>query len=157
MVRLLYLTLIFALMGQIQSSRLYSGTPEVQEKLSQDLGEYHDSLVRDYWKLVTLQWTNLQMLCIHVKLLFPSERLVEEILGDPEARRLAEESKNKNHWELGHLFLNKIMFTGSCQEIGTCSSLSSYCSTNPSIAQMCQVTCELNGCSSANSIAPITL
>ena len=48
MVRLLYLTLIFALMGQIQSSRLYSGTPEVQEKLSQDLGEYHDSLVRDY-------------------------------------------------------------------------------------------------------------
>ena len=34
---------------------------------------------------------------IHVKLLFPSERLVEEILGDPEARRLAEESKNANH------------------------------------------------------------
>ena len=49
------------------------------------------------------------------------------------------------------------MFTGTCQDIGSCSSLSAFCQTNPSIANMCPVTCEINGCSSANSVAPVTL
>ena len=39
MVRSLYLALIFALVGQIQSSQLYTGTNEVQEGLNLDIGE----------------------------------------------------------------------------------------------------------------------
>ena len=36
----LYLALIFALVGQIQSSKLYSGTLGVQEGPSLDIGEF---------------------------------------------------------------------------------------------------------------------
>ena len=47
MVISLYLTLIFALVGQIQSSKLYSGTLGVQEGPSLDIGEF--TLVRAYY------------------------------------------------------------------------------------------------------------
>ena len=40
MVMSLYLALIFALVGQIQSSKLYSGTLGVQEGPSLDIGEF---------------------------------------------------------------------------------------------------------------------
>ena len=49
MVRSLYLSLIFALVGQIQSSQLYTRAHEVQEGLNLDIGErvhcYKDKVI----------------------------------------------------------------------------------------------------------------
>ena len=45
----------------------------------------------------------------------------------------------------------------TCQEIGSCSSLSAFCS-NPSIASMCKITCQVSPCGpGAETLAPVTL
>merc|ERR1711962_286003 len=45
----------------------------------------------------------------------------------------------------------------TCQEIGSCSSLSAFCG-NPSIASMCKITCQVSPCGpGAETLAPVTL